>query len=513
MFCNKCGAQVPEGSAFCNSCGAPVSAPGQAAVADKPKKKGAKGKIILWIAIILGALAAALCVLVIAGLLLGAVSLGAIGLFFGLSSTPTQEPEQIVEVLDPMEGNPYEAVYQAYEQYILPDSDGVYYCYEDIKNLTDEALWVALHEIAARHGAAFPEDAHLQTYFTQRQWYQMSAAEGELNDYERSNQMLLKVQHQKRKGLLDTEAYPDLKYEADYILPESGTRQIMEWELLGLNSISLNLARNEIMARHGYIFASENLQMYFYSKSWYKPTTQSKDFSFSCMNSAEGSNITLLQTYEKVSSKTGLSIPRVGVYDQYSISAGNSCFHIPGIDLSAAKSVNKKIYDAYYESIQESVYEEEFWLYNISYEAGRKDHILSVTVKTEYDWDYRTYDVYNVSVVTGKVLSDEEVYNAFGLTQEQGRERLISALEQWHERTDWFGRDEIVQEYPEYAAMVEELVDWTFSEENLSNARPFIHPSGKLCFAVEIGVPAGAGQYPYLLDQSGETYYITCDCN
>lgn len=509
MFCKECGAQLAQDSAFCAKCGTPVNKTEQAA----PRaKKRSKGKILLWVGIIGGVLVSALCIVVAVCLLLGVLSLGAIGLFLGLpiQQAPEvigpQNPE-LIEPQDPLAGNPYAEVYQDFSQYVLPNIDSVYYCYDDIKNLSDEELWVAFHEVMARHGATFPEDADLQAYFGQRQWYQPSAQAVELNDYEYANQTLLQVQYQKRKGLLDTDAYPDLLHTEDYILPESGTRNLMEWELLGKDGYVLNLARNEIMARHGYIFSSMNLRLYFYSKSWYKPTTQGGDFDFGCLNSSEMNNISLIQAYEKVATKTGQDIPYGYVYDQYSISDGYCCFHIPGVELSVAKSVNDRIYDTYYEEIQEGYFAYEYPdIYNIAYGIGQKEHILSIVVGTAYYYDYTSYRVYNISTVTGKLLSDEEVYGTYGLTEEQARGQLVRALNKF---CDGISRG---VENEEYETILEELRAMTLSDENVSQAKPYIDSNGELCFLVDIFIPAGAGVYPYLIDQSGNAHYISCDC-
>lgn len=510
MFCRNCGTPLAQDSAFCAKCGTPVNKTGQAA---PQTKKRSKGKILLWVGIIGGVLVSALCIVVAICLLLGVFSIGAIGIFLGLSTQKTSEPvgpqsPEVVEPQDPLMGNPYAEVYQDFPQYVLPNIDSQYYCYEDIKHLSDEELWVALHEVTARHGATFFEDADVQAYFAQRQWYQPSNQAVELNDYEDANQTLLQVQYQKRKGLLDTDAYPDLLHTEDYILPESGTRNLMEWELLGKDGYVLNLARNEIMARHGYIFSSMNLRLYFYSKPWYKPSTQGTDFDFGCLSSVESNNISLIQAYEKIATKTGQSIPYGYVNDQYTYAGGEGCLHIPEVNLSVAKSVNKQIYDVYYEEIQEDYFAYEYPdIYQIAYNVGQKEHILSITVGTTYYWDYTSYRVYNLSTVTGKLLSDEEVYGTYGLTEEQARERLISALNKCCARMF----DGVEEE--EYKAFLKELRDMTLSDENISNAKPYIDSSGKLCFVVEIYVPAGAGVYPYLIDQSGNYQYISCACN
>ncbi len=49
------------------------------------------------------------------------------------------------------------------------------------------------------------------------------------------------------------------------------TRRLTEEDLSGLSKEELRIARNEIYARHGYMFKSADLKEYFGSKSWYQP--------------------------------------------------------------------------------------------------------------------------------------------------------------------------------------------------------------------------------------------------
>ncbi len=57
---------------------------------------------------------------------------------------------------------------------------------------------------------------------------------------------------------------------ADYILPNSSTGYVTDAQLKSLTASELNIAKNEIYARHGREFKNESLQKYFNSKSWYK---------------------------------------------------------------------------------------------------------------------------------------------------------------------------------------------------------------------------------------------------
>ncbi|KQL39965.1 hypothetical protein AN960_08345 [Bacillus sp. FJAT-25509] len=61
------------------------------------------------------------------------------------------------------------------------------------------------------------------------------------------------------------------KQSKDYILPGSNSRKLTNADLIKLAPNDLRLARNEIYARHGLVFKSSDLTIYFSSKSWYKP--------------------------------------------------------------------------------------------------------------------------------------------------------------------------------------------------------------------------------------------------
>ena len=66
--------------------------------------------------------------------------------------------------------------------------------------------------------------------------------------------------------------------QSGYILPYSDSRYLTEADLQGLNQWECCLARNELYARHGRIFADNSIQAYFDSCPWYTPTTAPEDF-------------------------------------------------------------------------------------------------------------------------------------------------------------------------------------------------------------------------------------------
>lgn len=88
------------------------------------------------------------------------------------------------------------------------------------------------------------------------------------------------------------------KSSDDYIIKESDTRYLMEDDLRNLTKEQLGLARNEIFARHGYVFTTDEYKKYFSSKSWYVPNPN-YDGSDSALNEYEIANYKVLQTWEQ----------------------------------------------------------------------------------------------------------------------------------------------------------------------------------------------------------------------
>lgn len=62
--------------------------------------------------------------------------------------------------------------------------------------------------------------------------------------------------------------------------------------------ISYSLAKNEIYARHGYIFKNEDLYNYFMGCVWYNPTCKAEDFDDSVLNEYEKANLEILASMD-----------------------------------------------------------------------------------------------------------------------------------------------------------------------------------------------------------------------
>ena len=87
-------------------------------------------------------------------------------------------------------------------------------------------------------------------------------------------------------------------YDGDYILSDSASRKLTLSDISDLDRDTLNLALNEIFARHGRKFTDPDISAYFKSKSWYNGTIASKDFDMSILNKYETYNVNFISNYQ-----------------------------------------------------------------------------------------------------------------------------------------------------------------------------------------------------------------------
>jgi hypothetical protein len=75
--------------------------------------------------------------------------------------------------------------------------------------------------------------------------------------------------------------------------PGSDEYMIEAWDLVGRDPAWLRLVRNEIFARHGYAFSSQDLALIFDSRDWYRAEDQSV-----ALGAIERANVDLIQSFE-----------------------------------------------------------------------------------------------------------------------------------------------------------------------------------------------------------------------
>lgn len=331
MFCNQCGSSIPDGNTVCTNCGAPVAKPagGQAPIPaeEQPKKKSPLGIILL---IVMG-IAIVLLLGVIAVLII-------LGVTFVLNKpVEVQRPDNNISVIEPdaghLQDNIYADIYDLYADFVLPGSDSEYLCYRDIDGMTEEELTVAEQEIYARHGMAF-SDQDLQAYFAARSWYAPGSGEFFPNAYEQANLDLIRIYRAKEDGSLyrsGNEYLEAFSRSRDYAIADSDYQLLSGEDLEDMSEEQLCVARNEILARRGWIFDDEDLREYFFSKEWYVPAIPGDEFDYNSLTATEQSNISLIKIYEELGNgnlKWSAKNPYEAVYDQYAhqdyIFAGSS---------------------------------------------------------------------------------------------------------------------------------------------------------------------------------------------
>lgn len=89
------------------------------------------------------------------------------------------------------------------------------------------------------------------------------------------------------------------KSVGEYILPNSSSAYLNQEDVKNLSAEELRIARNEIYARHGRKFQTQDLQDYFNSKAWYHGTIEPADFTENMLNDIEKKNAEFLKKQEE----------------------------------------------------------------------------------------------------------------------------------------------------------------------------------------------------------------------
>ena len=95
------------------------------------------------------------------------------------------------------------------------------------------------------------------------------------------------------------------KKDSSYLLAKSNSKYLTWDDVKKLDVSEYRFARNEIYARHGYIFKAADLKKFFEGKSWYKGTVKSSDFDSSVFNEYEHANVKYLKSLEPAAALSG----------------------------------------------------------------------------------------------------------------------------------------------------------------------------------------------------------------
>lgn len=323
MFCTNCGNEIKEGAMFCTKCGTPAPKAESAPVVETPnptptpassapKKKG-NGLIIAIIAIIIA--------LVLGGGAYVLVSSGVIdfGEIFSSKDKDDEDDDKNKDdeddekdkeddtsssVVEDTEDD-LEDARDAYGLVVFEDADeafiadvlSVYENYCNENEMTEVTLFYY-------NGDNIPElychqdDVLVFVTNEDGDWEEIAGARSTLLVYGHNVTTFVKSAHVEDAYLVLTD--PNYMLEnADYILPTSNTEYLTKEDLAGLTKEQLRIARNEIFARHGRMFDSEDLQEYFDSKEWYTGTIPADEFNLEeILNDIEKANADLIKEVE-----------------------------------------------------------------------------------------------------------------------------------------------------------------------------------------------------------------------
>jgi len=88
----------------------------------------------------------------------------------------------------------------------------------------------------------------------------------------------------------------DTDYTDKFLIPFSGYQKLVNEDLKDFSTLDLKKARNEIYARHGRSFVSQDMACYFDKQSWYKVNSI---YSEKLLSPIEVSNAVFILNYEK----------------------------------------------------------------------------------------------------------------------------------------------------------------------------------------------------------------------
>lgn len=113
--------------------------------------------------------------------------------------------------------------------------------------------------------------------------------------------------------------------QSEYLISDSNIRYLTWDDIKEMSADELRFARNEVYARYGRKFQSQDLQDYFNSKAWYNGTIEANDFNEGILNEYEKANIQFLMDAESAAGLPGLAeAPSKEMIDRYGYEQGYS---------------------------------------------------------------------------------------------------------------------------------------------------------------------------------------------
>ena len=197
--------------------------------------------------------------------------------------------------------------------------------------------------------------------------------------------------------------------EEEYVFPDSDKKYLSEDEVRSITAEDMMIGRNEIFARHGYIFQDEGLKAYFESMSWYEGTVPSDQFNYETVfNDFEKKNVELIKRIEDEVNGTNQANAeqQQAINDAYNFLVGHS-FHLqdsqPLMEFLSSETIRYcwggEIMDDYFNYSITSRYE--------VYKDDLKEWLTFITIDgEEYYLRYFTNGSINLGSMSGNGLLD-----------------------------------------------------------------------------------------------------------
>ena len=182
-------------------------------------------------------------------------------------------------------------------------------------------------------------------------------------------------------------------------------------------------------------------------------------------------------------------------------------YHIPkiNIDDAAIAQLNQEIYAGLeYDHIASDIAAYGFADHSASYQWSVNGSILSLVTKTDDTMAAWTeYSVYNISILDGTEITDEELVSSVGLSMDDYYIKVEQALGSKY----WEGWDRANEQFQNnsFCEMFNAQLENTISQENLRKALPYMNSEGQLCIIAPIYSMAGADYYYHELNLSDLT--------
>ncbi|MEX6585833.1 YARHG domain-containing protein [Paraclostridium bifermentans] len=279
--CKVCKKELPENATFCDGCGNKIIE-----TSIKKQNKRHSMKVIVSIAIVV-----TVCIVAIIGVLIS--------------------KDKILYNHYRIKGDKEESISKSIDYYV--DALEIKYTDETVRDISDRIKESenSEEEITKLEGVLNEKD--LNNLYAKMY---VKKAEKNFNDgnYETSFKYLKKAEiynydiakfeyYEDLIGFINNN-YSENDYpvymgygESYYIIPDSSSRYLTKEELYQYDKSSLGFIRNEIFARHGYVFKNEDYRNYFTSMPWYLPDSRFKG-TLKELNPVEKHNVELIQSIE-----------------------------------------------------------------------------------------------------------------------------------------------------------------------------------------------------------------------